>query len=153
MLSSGWDGGPVRPAFIMATLGHDHADHWASGPNGERGKEYAELKQKTARTFIDRLAQRLPKGFRDAIRFSVPGNTAHPGALHRQPRGIVHGVPLPGPGNMGGFSRRPPQSKGSTLPGSRVFPGFGVAGVAASGYYCAKTVLGKAGIDLLAVMA
>jgi phytoene dehydrogenase-like protein len=149
--SSGWDGGPVRPAFIMATLGHEYADHWASGPNGERGKAYRELKDKVARIFVDRLAQRLPKGFRDAIRFSVP---ATPLTLERY-TGNTGGSFMGFHCRVGEYGRFFPQTSaidGLYFSGQWVFPGFGVAGVAASGYFCAKTALEKAGVDLMAIM-
>jgi phytoene dehydrogenase-like protein len=150
--SSGWDGGPVRPAFIMAPLGYEHGNRWAGGPNGERGQQYAELKATTARILIDRLARRLPRGFRDAIRFSV---AATPLTLERytdNPRGSFMGFHC----RAGEYGRFFPQTcaiDGLYFAGQWVFPGFGVAGVVPSGYFCAKTVLQRTGIDLPAVLA
>jgi phytoene dehydrogenase-like protein len=150
--SSDYDGGPVRPAFIMASLGHEYADRWASGPNGERGREYARVKDKAARTFIDRFDRRLPKGFREAIRFSV---AATPLTLERY-TGNAEGSFMGFHCRAGEYGRFFPQTtsiRGLYFAGQWVFPGFGVAGVAASGYYCAKNILGKEGVDLAAVIS
>ena len=152
MRSSDYDGGPVRPAFIMASLGHEYADRWASGPNGERGREYAGLKAKAARTFIDRFDRRLPKGFREATRFSV---VATPLTLERY-TGNAEGSFMGFHCRAGEYGRFFPQAtpiRGLFFAGQWVFPGFGVAGVAASGYYCANTILGKEGVDLEAVFS
>jgi phytoene dehydrogenase-like protein len=149
--SSDYDGGPVRPAFIMACLGHEYANRWASGPNGERGRQYAQLKDKTSRTFIDRFDQRLPKGFREAIRFSV---AATPLTFERY-TGNAEGSFMGFHCRAGEYGRFFPQTtpiRGLYFAGQWVFPGFGVAGVAASGYYCANTVLQQEGVDLKAVI-
>jgi phytoene dehydrogenase-like protein len=150
--SSDYNGGPVRPAFIMASLGREYADRWASGPNGERGREYAGVKDKAARTFIDRFDRRLPKGFREAIRFSV---AATPLTFERY-TGNAEGSFMGFHCRAGEYGRFFPQAtpiRGLYFAGQWVFPGFGVAGVAASGYYCAKTILGKEGVDLAAVIS
>ncbi len=150
--SSDYDGGVVRPAFIMACLGHDYADRWASGPNGERGRDYVALKEKAARTFIDRFDRRLPKGFREAIRFSV---AATPLTLERY-TGNAEGSFMGFHCRAGEYGRFLPQTtpiRGLYFAGQWVFPGFGVAGVAASGYYCANTVLEREGVDLKAVLS
>jgi phytoene dehydrogenase-like protein len=150
--SSDYDGGPLRPAFIMASLGHEYADRWASGPNGERGREYAQVKDKAARIFVDRFDRRLPKGFREAIRFSV---AATPLTLERY-TGNAEGSFMGFHCRAGEYGRFFPQAtpiSGLYFAGQWVFPGFGVAGVAASGYYCANTILGKAGVDLKAVIS
>jgi phytoene dehydrogenase-like protein len=151
-LSSDWDGGPIRPAFILATLDYDYASRWASGPGGERGSGYKELKDSVARTLVSRLDHRLPRGFRDAIRFSVP---ATPRTLERytnNPAGSFMGFHCRA-GEYGRFFPQTTPIKGLFLAGQWVFPGFGVTGVAASGYYCAKTVLKEAGVDLTAALA
>lgn len=149
--SSDYDGGPVRPAFLMACLGHDYADRWASGPNGERGREYAQLKEKSARTFIDRIDRRLPKGFREAIRFSV---AATPLTMERY-TGNAEGSFMGFHCRAGEYGRFLPQTtpiRGLYFAGQWVFPGFGVAGAAAGGYYCANTVLAREGVDLQAAI-
>jgi len=149
--SSDYDGGSVRPAFIMACLGHEYANRWASGPNTEHGREYAQLKDNTARTFINRFDQRLPKGFREAIRFSV---AATPLTLERY-TGNAEGSFMGFHCRAGEYGRFIPQTtpiRGLSFAGQWVFPGFGVAGVAASGYYCANTILEKEGVDLKAVI-
>jgi phytoene dehydrogenase-like protein len=147
--SSGYDGGPVRPAFIMASLSHEYANRWASGPNGERGREYAALKDSVSRAFIDRFDRRLPKGFREAIRFSV---AATPLTLERytnNAEGSFMGFHCRA-GEYGRFFPQTTPIEALYLAGQWVYPGFGVAGVAASGYYCAKAILEKEGVDLTA---
>lgn len=149
--SSDYDGGPVRPAFIMACLDHGYADRWGSGPHGQRGREYARLKNEAAGTFIDRFDRRLPKGFREAIRFSV---AATPLTLERytgNPEGSFMGFHCRA-GEYGRFLPQATPIRGLSFAGQWVFPGFGVAGVAASGYCCANTILRTGGVDLASVI-
>jgi phytoene dehydrogenase-like protein len=50
--------------------------------------------------------------------------------------------------NYGKFMKQKTEVPNLYLCGQWVFPGFGVAGVMASGYYLAKDLLKPAGIDL-----
>jgi phytoene dehydrogenase-like protein len=150
--SSDYDGGPVRPAFIMASLDYGYADRWATGPNRERGREYMELKRKATRTIIGRFDRRLPKGFKDAVRFAVAATPLTMERYTNNAEGSFMGFHIRA-GEYGRFFPHSTPVNGLYFAGQWVYPGFGVGGVAASGYYCAKKILEKTGTDIDAVIA
>jgi phytoene dehydrogenase-like protein len=132
----------------MASLGYDYGKRWASGPGGTHTPEYRLFKEKAAETFLARFDKRLPKGFRDAVRFSVPATPLTFERFTNNAEGSFMGFHIR-QGEYGKFFPLTTPVDGLYFAGQWVYPGFGVAATAASGYYCAKAILEKKGMDVL----
>ena len=121
---------------------------WLDTPEGYRcSDEYRRVKDTTEAVILDRLEARLGKGFRKAIHFS---SSATPLSLSRytnSPGGSYMGFSI-GAGEYGRFLPQKSPVPGLLFAGQWVFPGFGVAGAAASGYYASRALLADEGSDL-----
>ncbi|OHD22525.1 MAG: hypothetical protein A2Y38_18445 [Spirochaetes bacterium GWB1_59_5] len=153
--------GPVAMT-VAATLGWHYAGNWGiadgvdSSPGSSwlgtpesyrRSDEYRRIKNETESVILDRLEARLGRGFRNAIRFTSASTPLSFARYTNSPGGSYMGFSI-GAGEYGRFlSQRSPLA-GLFFAGQWVFPGFGIAGAAASGYYASKVLLADEGSDL-----
>jgi phytoene dehydrogenase-like protein len=159
---TGAEPGRPRALSVLTRLGWDHASRWGTAsvrgedryafwrgaPEGYRASEaYRALKRETENAILERLARRLGPGFMDAVRytsFSTPLSFAR---YTNNPGGSFMGFSIRA-GEYGRFFPQRGPIPGLYLAGQWTFPGFGVAGVAASGYYAARALLADEGDDL-----
>ncbi len=150
------------PITIMATLGWDYASRW--GTRAERGLQqdsvwdgigdkyrgadaYKQIKNRTTEVLLNRLENRLGRGFRKAIITCVSATPLTLTRFTNNPGGSYLGFNIRA-GEYGRFFPQKSPLPGLYFAGQWVFPGFGIAGVSASGYFAAKSLLMDRGIDL-----
>lgn len=147
---------------VAATLGWDYAGNWGTVGGSEpapgsgwmgtpeayrRAEAYRRIKAETEAVILDRLEARLGRGFRDAIRFASSATPLSFARFTNSPGGSYMGFSI-GAGEYGRFLPQRSPLPGLLFAGQWVFPGFGIAGAAASGYYASKALLSDEGIDL-----
>jgi phytoene dehydrogenase-like protein len=133
--------------LVGVFLPYQFSNNWETRETKDRGKKYRELKEKVAKKTIERLTAKFGKQFKEAI---VYQNASTPLTLERytnNPKGSIMGWEL----DTKNYAKFLPQTtplENLYLVGHWVFPGGGVPGVFASGYYLAKKLLAKEDIDL-----
>ena len=129
-------------------VGSSPGTDWFCTPAGYRcSDEYRRVKDATETVILNRLEARLGKGFRDAIHFSSAATPLSFSRYTNSPGGSYMGFSI-GAGEYGRFLPWRSPLSGLLFAGQWVFPGFGVAGAAASGYYASRTLLADEGSDL-----
>lgn len=140
-------GEPYRAAVALLPLPYEYRDGWETGPGRERGAAYYRLKEAVTDTVLSRLESALGSAFRSAV---VLAELSTPLTFERythSQHGSFMGWAIDAK-NYGKFLKQKTGLPGLYLCGQWVFPGFGVAGVMASGYYLAKDLLKADGVDL-----
>jgi phytoene dehydrogenase-like protein len=150
--SLGWDygrcWGTAKKAETAGKAGTSPGSGWLDTPTGyQHSDEYRQVKDKTEVVILDRLEARLGKGFRDAIHFSSASTPLSLARYTNSPGGSYMGFSI-GAGEYGRFFPQRSPLPGLFFAGQWVFPGFGVAGAAASGYYASRSLLADEGVDL-----
>lgn len=153
--------GPI-PLTVAATLGWDYAGNWGTANPTEalQGRvwfgapetyglsdTYRCVKDETEAVILERLEARLGRGFRQAIRFISSSTPLSFARYTNSPGGSFMGFSI-GAGEYGRFLPQRSPISGLLFAGQWVFPGFGIAGAAASGYYASKALLADEGCDL-----
>ncbi len=136
-------GGRYNSFYILAPLGYNYTNNW----NKTNREEYLKLKNLTNETLISKLEEKLGKGFRDAVSFSVPATPLTFERYTGNTEGSFMGFNIR-KGEYGKFISQQSPVDNLYFCGQWVYPGFGVAGVMAGGYYCSKRILEKEGINL-----
>jgi len=136
-----------RPLVALAPLSYEYRNCWETGADWIRGERYRELKHEVEATLLSRIGERMGRDFVAAVshhelsspitfeRYTYSKNGSFMGWSIRQ-------------SEYGRYLRQRTEIRDLYLVGQWVFPGFGVAGVMASGYYLAKEILKSEGIDL-----
>ncbi len=147
---------------VMAALGYDYGRRWGmadagltsaggawrGAPAGYRASgDYLRIKMETQAIILDRLESRFGRGFREAIRFQAAATPISFARYTNSPGGSYMGFSIQA-GEYGRFLPQRSPIPGLVFAGQWVFPGFGVGGAAASGYFAAKTLLADEGGDL-----
>lgn len=136
-----------RAVVALLPIPYEYHNCWETGENGERGKAYYELKNKVTDIILSRLYSSLGNEYKDSL---VLAELSTPITFERytySKNGSFMGWAIDSK-NYGKFLKQKTDVPNLYLVGQWVFPGFGVAGVMASGYYLAKDLLKLDGIDL-----
>jgi phytoene dehydrogenase-like protein len=112
-----------------------------------RGKAYRELKEQAGQILLDRICDKLGDEFRRSVLFSIPSTPLTIERYTNSAQGSFMGWSIDAK-DYGKFLPQTTPVKNLFLVGQWVFPGFGVAGVTASGYFLAKRLLAADSIDL-----
>ena len=121
---------------------------WLDAPAGyHRSDGYRRVKNETEKVILDRLEGRLGRGFRDAIQFTSSSTPISFARYTNSPGGSYMGFSI-GSGEYGRYFPQRSPLPGLLFAGQWVFPGFGIAGAAASGYYASRALLADEGSDL-----
>lgn len=131
----------------MAPLKYEYENHWKSNGEFESGQEYKAFKENVKDTILNRVIEKLGADFKENI---VSAEISTPLTFQRylhSSKGSFMGYAID-KRNYGKFLKQKTPINGLYLVGQYVFPGFGVAGVMASGYYLAKELLKKDNINL-----
>ncbi len=157
--------GPIAMT-VAATLGWNYAGNWGTADGAEsspgsdwlgapeayrRSDAYRRVKDETEAVILDRLEARLGRGFREAIQFTSSSTPLSFARYTNSPGGSYMGFSI-GAGEYGRFLPQRSPLPGLFFAGQWVFPGFGIAGAAASGYYASKALLADEGSDLDALL-
>ena len=140
-------GDTYTAAVALLPIPYAYRNFWETGANRERGEAYYKLKSEAMDTVLSRLDGLLGNGFRDSL---ASAELSTPITFERytySKNGSFMGWAIDAK-NYGKFLKQKTDVPNLYLCGQWVFPGFGVAGVMASGYYLAKDLLKPEGIDL-----
>ncbi|MDF2524284.1 MAG: amine oxidase, partial [Clostridiales bacterium] len=136
-----------KAVVALLPIPYEYHNYWETGEKRERGEAYYKLKSEVIDTVLSRLDSFLGNGFKDSL---VLSELSTPITFERytySKKGSFMGFAIDSK-NYGKFMKQKTDVPDLYLCGQWVFPGFGVAGVMASGYYLAKDLLKLNGIDL-----
>lgn len=136
-----------RAAVALIPLPYEYHNCWETGPERERGEAYYKLKSQVTDIILSRLDASLGNGFKDHLAHAELSTPITFERYTYSKNGSFMGWAIDAK-NYGKFLRQKTDVPNLYLVGQWVFPGFGVAGVMASGYYLAKDLLKLDGIDL-----
>ena len=140
-------GEPCRAAVALLPLSYAYHNTWETGPNRERGDAYYQLKREVTDIVLSRLAAALGSGFQAALTLAELSTPLTFERYTHSKHGSFMGWAIDAK-NYGKFLNQKTDVENLYLCGQWVFPGFGAAGVMASGYYLAKALLKADGVDL-----
>lgn len=141
------DGDIYRPLTALIPLEYSYEDNWKTEDGKMRKEAYKTLKERVEATILNRMESHLGSDFIKAV---VHHELSTPITYERytySQNGSFMGWSAEEK-EYGRFMRQRALIKDLYLVGQWVFPGFGVAGVMASGYYLAREILKGEGIDL-----
>lgn len=136
-----------RPLVALIPLTYSYENNWKIEEGNVRGDDYKELKKQVEGDIMTRIESHLGKKFTNAL---VHHELSTPITFERytnSKNGSFMGWSVDEK-EYGKYMKQKTDIKDLFLVGQWVFPGFGVAGVMASGYYLAKDILKNEGIDL-----
>jgi len=133
--------------LLPAILPYEYENCWQTGNTKIRGKQYRQVKEEVKNKIINRVCAKLGEEFRGAIRYSFAATPLTFERYTYNEKGSFMGWKVD-KAHYGKFIPQTTPIENLYLVGHWVFPGFGVPGVMASGYYLAKKILEKDKIDL-----
>lgn len=133
--------------LVPAILPYEYENYWRTGNAKIRGEQYRQLKEDVKNKIIDRVCAKLGEEFRKAIKYSLAATPLTFERYTYNEKGSFMGWKVD-KAHYGKFIPQTTLIENLYLVGHWVFPGFGVPGVMASGYYLAKKILEKDKIDL-----
>lgn len=140
-------GDTFRAAVALLPIPYEYHNFWETGEKRERGEAYYNLKKEVTDTVLSRLDLLLGNGFKDCLALAELSTPITFERYTYSKNGSFMGWAIDAK-NYGKFLKQKTEIANLYLCGQWVFPGFGVAGVMASGYYLAKDLLKSDGIDL-----
>lgn len=140
-------GDTYRPLVALTPLTYSYADHWQTEPGKIRGEAYRALKKQVEDTLLSRIRRHLGDDFMGAVAYHELSTPMTYERYTYSQNGSFMGWSVEAK-EYGKYLRQRTDIQDLYLVGQWVFPGFGVAGVMASGYYLAKEILKGEGIDL-----
>jgi hypothetical protein len=141
------EGDEYRSLVAFVPISYEYHNYWDTGDDRSRGEKYRLLKKEVEETLLGRIEKHMGSDFMDAVshhelstpltfeRYTYSKNGSFMGWSIKQ-------------SDYGKYLKQRTDIKDLYLVGQWVFPGFGVAGVMASGYYLAKEILKGEGINL-----
>lgn len=141
------DGDQYRPLVALIPLTYGYEDEWKTGAGKARGEAYRALKERAEDTILTRITSHLGEGFRQALAHHELSTPITYERYTYSQNGSFMGWSVEEK-DYGKYMRHKTEIKDLYLVGQWVFPGFGVAGVMASGYYLGKDLLKGDGVDL-----
>ncbi len=136
-----------RAAVALLPIPYEYHNYWETGAERERGEAYYKLKDEVRDTVLSRLDSLLGNGFKDNLALAELSTPITFERYTFSKNGSFMGWAIDAK-NYGRFMKHKTDVPNLYLVGQWVFPGFGVAGVMASGYYLARDLLKTDGIDL-----
>ena len=132
----------------LTPIPYEYSNFWNTFGKKERNKEYYELKYKVQNILLNRICEKLGDDFKNSITYAELGTPLTFERYTNSTKGSFMGFAY-NQKNYGKFLKQKTKIPGLYLVGQWTFPGFGIAGVMASGYYLAKELLKEASIDLI----
>jgi phytoene dehydrogenase-like protein len=134
----------VEALFPMS---YEYMNCWNTNGSRVRGKQYYELKEKVANIILNRIYEKLGASFKASVTYVELGTPLTFERYTNSANGSFMGWAID-KNNYGKFMKQKTKVPNLYLAGQWVFPGFGVAGVMASGYYLAKDLLKDDNVNL-----
>ncbi|WP_071394755.1 phytoene desaturase family protein [Bacillus tuaregi] len=136
-----------QPLVALIPLEYSYEDNWRTEEGKVRGEDYRLLKKRVEETILNRINHHLGAEFRKATVFHELSTPLTYERYTYSEKGSFMGWSI-AEKEYGRYLKQRTDLNDLYLVGQWVFPGFGVAGVMASGYYLAKELLKEDGIDL-----
>lgn len=140
-------GDKFRALVALVPMSYEYHNHWETEADGTRGEKYKKLKSEVEEILLHRIGKHMGKAFIDAISYHELSSPLTFERYTYSKNGSFMGWSIE-QCEYGKYLKQRTPIKDLYLVGQWVFPGFGVAGVMASGYYLAKEILKSEGIDL-----
>jgi phytoene dehydrogenase-like protein len=141
------EGDMYRALVALIPLTYNYEENWNTGAEKVRGEAYKALKKRVEDGVLKRIEKHLGNDFMNAIAYHELSTPVTYERYTYSCQGSYMGWSADEK-EYGRFMKQRTDIKDLYLVGQWVFPGFGVAGVMASGYYLAKEILISEGIDL-----
>lgn len=136
-----------RPLVAMIPLTYSYENYWKMKEGKVRGSSYREIKKRVEDTILNRIRTHLGNDFIKAVTYHELSTPMTYERYTYSQNGSFMGWSVEEK-EYGKYMKQQTDIRDLYLVGQCVFPGFGVAGVMASGYYLAKEILKGEGIDL-----
>jgi phytoene dehydrogenase-like protein len=140
-------GDELRALVASVPISYEYSNNWETEAGGIRGEKYKKLKKEVEKILLDRIGQHMGSEFMGAISFHELSTPLTYERYTYSKNGSFMGWAIE-QSQYGRYMKQRTDIEDLYLVGQWVFPGFGVAGVMASGYYLAKEILKSEGIDL-----
>jgi len=128
-------------------LPYEYMNCWNTNGSKVRGKQYYALKEHVMNTILKRIYEKLGDSFKVGVTYTEMGTPLTFERYTNSAQGSFMGWAID-KGNYGKFMKHKTPVPNLYLVGQWTFPGFGIAGVLAGGYYLAKDLLKDGGINL-----
>jgi len=135
------------PITVLSPIPYEYNNSWNTFGTKERKEEYYKLKNEVKDILLNRICEKLGDEFKNSITYAELGTPLTFERYTNNTKGSFMGFAY-NQKNYGKFLKQKTEIPGLYLVGQWTFPGFGVAGVMASGYYLAKELLKEDNIDL-----
>lgn len=136
-----------RSLVALIPLSYDHHNFWDTEKDRGRGTQYKTYKKEVEDILLKRIRQHMGDEFFEAIAHHELSTPMTYERYTYSKNGSFMGWSI-SQSDYGKYLKQKTDVKDLYLVGQWVFPGFGIAGVMASGYYLAKELLKSEGIDL-----
>lgn len=136
-----------RSVVALLPIPYEYHNNWETGLIRKRGEAYYNLKKQVTDTIVSRIDSLLGNGFKDSLELAELSTPITFERYTYSKNGSFMGWAIDAK-HYGKFMKQKTDVPNLYLVGQWVFPGFGVAGVMASGYYLATDLLKLDGIDL-----
>jgi phytoene dehydrogenase-like protein len=140
-------GDAFRSLVALVPISYEYHNCWESEGGRNRGEQYRKLKKEVEETLLYRIGKHMGSDFIDAVSYHELSTPVTYERYTYSKNGSFMGWSVE-QSEYGKYQKQRTDIKDLYLVGQWVFPGFGVAGVMASGYYLAKEILKSEGIDL-----
>lgn len=141
------EGDEYRSLVALVPISYEYHNCWETEAGPKRGEEYRKLKKEVEEILLDRIGKHMGSDFLDGVSYHELSTPVTYERYTYSKKGSFMGWSVD-QSEYGKYMKQRTDIKDLYLVGQWVFPGFGVAGVMASGYYLAKEILKSEGIDL-----
>lgn len=141
------EGDEFRSLIALVPISYQYHNNWETKDGGHRGNKYRNLKKEVEKILLDRIGKHMGSDFIDALSYHELSTPITYERYTYSKNGSFMGWSIE-QSEYGKYLKQRTDIHNLYFVGQWVFPGFGVAGVMASGYYLAKEILNSDGIDL-----
>lgn len=141
------EGDKYRSLVALVPISYEYHNYWETCTDRKRGDDYKRLKKEVEDILLKRIGEQMGNDFMEAITSHELSTPITYERYTYSKNGSFMGWSIT-QSEYGKYLKQRTDIKDLYFVGQWVFPGFGVAGVMASGYYLAKEILKKEGIDL-----
>jgi phytoene dehydrogenase-like protein len=132
---------------VLFPMPYGYMNCWNTNGSGVRDEQYYELKKNVTNIILNRVYKKLGTSFKASVTYAELGTPLTFERYTNSAKGSFMGWVID-KNNYGKFMRQKTEVTNLYLVGQWVFPGFGIAGVMASGYYLAKDLLKDDNVNL-----
>lgn len=140
-------GDEFRSLVALVPISYEYHNYWETEACRTRGEKYKKLKKEVEEILLERIGKQMGSDFINAVSYHELSSPFTYERYTYSKNGSFMGWSVE-QSEYGKFLKQRTAINDLYLVGQWVFPGFGVAGVMASGYYLAKEILKNEEIDL-----